>query len=267
MKGSPEVLQEFRKESFTALNRTRAVYRYGSGPNVLILSEMPGITPSLVAFAKRVAGQGLSVTLPHLFGRDGNGPSNGEFLKTFGEVCISREFTLFATGKSSRVTRWLNELAHHEHETNGGPGVGVIGMCLTGGFALAMMVDPVVVAPVLSQPSLPIGRKPAARRDLGISDDELARVKARTENGVCVQGYRFTGDKLSPGDRFQNLRSVLGDSFLGVEIDSSLNNEWGYPADAHSVFTEGQDHKPGSPTTSAMEQLLNFFSAQLLHRA
>ena len=263
MKGTPEVLQEFRKESFTALNRTRVVYRYGTGPSVLILSEMPGITPALVTFAKRVADQGLSVTLPHLFGRDGNSANNGEFLKTFGEVCISREFTLFATSRSSRVTRWLNELAHHEHETNGGPGVGVIGMCLTGGFALAMMVDPVVVAPVLSQPSLPVGRKPASRHDLGISDDELLRVKARTQNGVCVQGYRFSGDKLSPGERFQNLRDVLGDAFLGVEIDSSFNNEWGYPADAHSVFTEGQDNKPGSPTTTAMEQVLSFFSQQL----
>jgi dienelactone hydrolase len=262
-KGNPAVLEAFTKTPFTALGRTRDVYRLGSGPTVLILSEMPGITPSLVTFAKRVMAQGFSVAIPHLFGRDGNVANNGEFLKTFGEVCVSREFTLFATGKSSRVTQWLNELARHEHQVNGGPGVGVIGMCLTGGFALAMMVDPVVVAPVLSQPSLPIGRKDRHKSDPGISAEEMAKVKARTENGVCVMAYRFSGDKLSPGQRFENLRNVLGDGFIGVEIDSTPGNEWGYPADAHSVFTEGQDNKAGSPTTQAMNELLNFFTTRL----
>jgi dienelactone hydrolase len=157
----------------------------------------------------------------------------------------------------------LNELARHEHDTNGGPGVGVIGMCLTGGFALAMMVDPVVVAPVLSQPSLPIGRSAKKKRDLGISDDELAVVRARAANGVCVFGARFTGDKLSPGERFAHLREVLGSSFIGVEIDSSPDNPWGYPADAHSVFTDGQDGKDDSPTSVAMTQLMSFFAERL----
>lgn len=262
-KGNPAVLAAFSKTPFTALGRTRDVYRLGTGPTVLILSEMPGITPSLVTFAQRVANHGLSVAIPHLFGRDGNSASNGEFLKTFGEVCVSREFTLFATGKSSRVTKWLNELAKHEHQQNGGPGVGVIGMCLTGGFALAMMIDPVVVAPVLSQPSLPIGRSDKHKADPGISATEMAQVKARTENGVCVMAYRFSGDKLSPGQRFENLRNVLGDGFVGVEIDSTPGNEWGYPADAHSVFTEGQDNKVDSPTTHAMDEVLNFFRTRL----
>ena len=260
---SDDLFKGFRKESFHALGRTRDVYRGGHGPTIVVLSEMPGITPSLVTFARQLIDQGFSVAIPHLFGRDGQSASNREFAKTFREVCVSREFTLFATGSSSRITRWLNELAHHEHVNNGGPGVGVIGMCLTGGFALAMMVDPVVVAPVLSQPSLPIGRSEKRKRDLGISAEELDIVRARAANGVCVFGARFSGDKLSPSERFAHLRAVLGDAFIGVEIDSSTGNPWGYPSDAHSVFTEGQDGKPNSPTSLAMEQLMAFFSERL----
>lgn len=261
---SNELFAGFTQETFSALGKTRTVYRLGSGPAVVVLSEMPGITPSLLQFARSVAAQGMSVTIPHLFGRDGEPASNKAFLRTFREVCVSREFTLFATGSSSRITKWLNELARHEHQRNGGPGVGVIGMCLTGGFALAMMVDPVVVAPVLSQPSLPIGRSEKKRRDLAISEAEKAAVVARAANGVCVMGARFTNDKLSPGDRFAHLREVLGEAFIGVEIDSSEGNSWGYPLDAHSVFTDGQDGREGSPTTLAMNQLMEFFQSRLV---
>lgn len=259
-----ELFEGFTRDRFSALGKTRDVYRIGSGPAVVVLSEMPGITPSLLQFARGVAAQGMSVSIPHLFGRDGEPASNKAFLRTFREVCVSREFTLFATGSSSRITQWLNELARHEHERNGGPGVGVIGMCLTGGFALAMMVDPVVVAPVLSQPSLPLGRSEKKRRDLPISESEKAVVVARAANGVCVMGARFTNDKLSPGERFAHLRELLGEAFIGVEIDSSQDNAWGYPLDAHSVFTDGQDGREGSPTTQAMSQLMDFFRTRLL---
>jgi dienelactone hydrolase len=263
MMESNTLFDGFTKETFSALGKTRDVYRSGSGPAVVVLSEMPGITPSLLTFARTLTSHGMSVAIPHLFGRDGEPGSNKAFFRTFREVCVSREFTLFATGSSSRITKWLNELARHEHQRCGGPGVGVIGMCLTGGFALALMVDPVVVAPVLSQPSLPIGRSEKKRRDLGISAEEQAAVVARAANGTCVMGARFSNDKLSPADRFANLRAVLGDAFIGIEIDSSEGNAGGYPIDAHSVFTDGQDGKEGSPTTLAMNQLLEFFASRL----
>ena len=156
-KPNSPVLDDFERDSFSARDVTRDVYRMGHGPAVQVLSEMPGITPLVAEFSRRVAARGLRVVMPHLFGTDGATPTLQENLKTFGEVCTSREFNLFARGSASPMTTWLRDLAHAEHERNGGPGVGVIGMCLTGGFALAMMVDPVVVAPVLSQPSLPIG--------------------------------------------------------------------------------------------------------------
>ena len=254
-------LEDFEREPFSTQGVTRDVYRMGHGPAVLILSEMPGITPLVAEFARRVAAQGLRVVVPHLFGNDGATPTLAQTLKAAAQVCVSRELALFASGRSSPVTSWLRDLARAEHESNGGPGVGVVGMCLTGGFALAMMVDPVVVAPVLSQPSLPAS--PFAKSDLGVSAGDLEKIKRRAADGVCVLAYRFTGDKKAPAERFERLRQELGDAFIGVEIDSSPSNPWGYPANAHSVLTEHLGDRAGSPTQQALEQVLRFFVERL----
>ncbi len=267
MTTSADTLAGFSKEPFTALGRTRDVYRTGEGPTVLVLSEIPGITPLVASFAREVASRGLSVTMPHLFGSDGAEPTTPRALAAMARACVSREFTMFATQKPSRVTQWLTVLAHHEHKRTGGPGVGVVGMCLTGGFALAMMVDPVVVAPVLSQPSLPVGLRSSspARGDVGLSPTERAAVAARAAAGVCVLGLRFTGDPLVPAERFSALRDLLGENFIGVEIDSSDGNPWGYRKGAHSVLTEDRGDDPTSPTYAALEQVLSFFGDRLTH--
>ncbi len=258
-----DVLADFNKGSFTSRGTTRTVYRRGSGPTVIVLSEMPGITPLVADFARRVSDQGLQVVMPHLFGDDGAPPSNAAFRRAFREVCVSREFTLLATKKPSRITEWLLDLAHDAHQQNGGPGVGVVGMCLTGGFALGMMIDSVVVAPVLSQPSLPLPLRRAARGRVQLSDSQMAAVQQRVSDGVNVLGLRFTCDKLVPGERFATLRRELGDGFIGVEIDSSEGNEWGYPLDAHSVLTEHLGPEGDTPTRQALHQVLEFFASRL----
>lgn len=259
------VLADFSRTPFTALGRTRDVYRRGEGTAVLMLSEMPGITPLVAAFARGVAERGHTVVMPHLFGTDGAEPTGRAFRQSLRQVCVSREFTLFSMGKSSPVTRWLTELAKDEHARHGGPGVGVVGMCLTGGFALAMMVDPVVVAPVLSQPSLPASftKRSPKRADLGLSESERAAVAARAAAGQCVIGLRFSGDPLVPAERFAALRALLGERFIGVEIDSSAGNPWGYREKAHSVLTEDLGSDPSSPTGRALTQVLDFFDDQL----
>jgi dienelactone hydrolase len=260
-----DALEGFERSTYSALGRTRPVYSLGEGPVVLVLSEMPGITPSVAGFARTVAARGFHVVMPHLFGTDGAEPTNSAFAKTLLEVCVSREFTLFATDRSSPVTKWLTMLAHHEHKLHGGPGVGVVGMCLTGGFALAMMVDPVVVAPVLSQPSLPVSfsKSSPKRASVQLSADDKEKVLARVKAGTCVMAMRFSGDPLVPGERFAALREMLGDNFIGVEIDSSPTNQWGYKQKAHSVLTEDLGENPDSPTHHALEEVLSFLGERL----
>ncbi len=264
MTDATDPLEGFSRTEFTALGKTRDVYRTGSGPAVIVMSEVPGITPLVAAFGRTVAESGFTAVLPHLFGTPGRAPSLGALASTMAEVCISREFTLLAQGRSSPVVGWLRALAAEEHDRCGGPGVGAVGMCLTGGFALAMMVDDRVVAPVLSQPSLPVALGRARRRDLGISPEDLARVRERAAEGTCVLGLRFTGDRMVPAERFERLREELGDAFVAVELDSSKGNPHGHPAIAHSVLTEHLQDRAGTPTRAALDQVLAFFSERLL---
>jgi dienelactone hydrolase len=258
-----EVLQGFERVPFEALGSTRDVWWAGTGPAVVVISEIPGITPKVAEFARRVTARGMTVAMPHLFGDDGREPTGGYLFKSISKACVSREFTVLATGRSSPVVEWLRALARHAHERSGGPGVGVVGMCFTGGFALAMMADAPVVAPVLSQPSLPfsIGTRRAA--DVGCSAAELAAVRAKVERGAKVLGLRFTGDPAVKAARFETLRRELGAGFLAVELDSSPGNPYGHRKGAHSVLTEDLIEREGSPTMAALGQVLDFLSSGL----
>ena len=257
------VLDGFEKSTFSAQHQTHDVYRLGSGPAIVVIHEVPGITPLVAAFARKVAAAGFTAVLPNLFGTPGEEITIPYAVKSMLHGCVSREFVMFATATTSPVTQYLRALANHEHAACGGPGVGAVGMCLTGGFALAMSVDDVMLAPVLSQPSMPLPIGASRRRDLGISDADLTTVKRRVQEGLCVMGLRFTGDKAAPAERFERLRTELGDNFIGVEIDSSEGNPWGYRKAAHSVLTEDYSDAPGSPTRQALEEVLAFFTARL----
>lgn len=259
-----EVMDGFERSTFEALGARRDVWRLGAGPAVLVLSEMPGITPRVAGFARRVAERGMSVALPHLFGDYfGREPTTGYLLRSLAKGCVAREFTVLATGRSSPIGAWLSALAASEHERAGGPGVGVVGMCFTGGFALGMMADAPIVAPVLSQPSLPfsVGARRAA--DVGCSAAELAAVKAKVADGAQVLGLRFTGDPSVKAARFETLRRELGDGFIAVELDSSPGNPYGHRKGAHSVLTEDLVDREGSPTMAALHQVLDFLATKL----
>jgi dienelactone hydrolase len=259
-----DALRDFLCQTFEAEGKTRDIYRLGTGPAVIVISEIPGITPLVADFGRKVAAQGCTAVLPHLFGTPGAPPTVPHNMRVLAGTCISREFTMLARKQPSRVTTWLRALAAAEHERCGGPGVGAVGMCLTGGFALAMMVDDIVVAPVLSQPALPFPIGRARKADLGITDADLAKVKQRVAAGACLLGLRFSNDASSPPDRFETLRRELGDGFSGVELDSSKGNPAGHPATAHSVLTEHLDDRPGTPTRAAVDQVLAFFKERLV---
>lgn len=264
----PDALDDFEPDRFTHGGKTRDLYRVGSGPAVIVIAEIPGITPRVADFGRRVASIGCTAVLPSLFGVPGREPTAAAVLSVLPPLCVSREFITMATGRTSPVIDWLKALARAEHERCGGPGVGAVGMCFTGGFALGMMVDDVVAAPVLSQPSLPFPIGAGRKRALGISDADLSTVKRRVaDDGVCVLGLRFSADRFVPSERFERLRAELGDGFVAVEIDSSKGNPHGLKPAAHSVLTEELVDTPGHPTRDALDKVLDLFRERLLASA
>jgi dienelactone hydrolase len=266
---SDDDLSDFEQTEFTHDGKSRSVYRKGTGPAVIVISEMPGITPKVLGFARQVADIGCTVVLPHLFGVPGRDPNTSRqvaltsLASSMVPACVSKEFVVLATGRTSPVVGWLRALARAEHTRCGGPGVGAVGMCWTGGYALAMAVDDVLLAPVLSQPSMPMGLTEARRRSIDISPADLEIVKGRCARGLTVLGLRFDSDTLVPPERFEFLREQLGDAFVAVELTgASANPDAMMPP--HSVLTEHLIDEPGQPTRVALDQVLDLFRSRLL---
>ena len=242
-------LAGWERSSFSAAGFTHDVYRKGSGPGVIVIHEIPGITPKVAAFADEVVARGFTVMMPDLVGTPGKEVSLPYILSSMTKVCISKEITSWALNRTTPVTACLRALARGLHDGVGGPGVGAVGMCFSGGFALGLMVDEIMIAPVLSQHSFPIARgKGEARGNLGLSPDDEAAVIRRAEAGCEVLGLRFTEDKLV-GTRFDTLRGKLGDRFIAIELPSSSRQD-------HSVLTEQRDE-------ASVERVLAFFVEKL----
>jgi dienelactone hydrolase len=256
-----ETLADFTETSFSHGGITHQVFRAGSGPAVVLIHEVPGIHPGVLDLARRLIGRGYTVYLPSLFGTPGANAGEG-LVRSIAKVCISREFAVLAD-RSSPATGWLRALAAQAHQECGGPGVGAIGMCMTGSFALAMALEPSVLAPVMSQPGLPAPLTARRRAAVGLAAGELAQVKARTSRGLRLLGLRFSEDRGCPAERFATMRREFGDSFEGIEIDSSPGNPFGIPRRAHSVLTVDLVDTPGHPTAAALERTLDFIGERL----
>src|ERR1700736_5715832 len=200
---SPEAdLTGWSAEPFTGGGYTHDVYRKGEGPGVVLIPEIPGIHPGVLALGNYVVDNGFSVASPSLFGEPGRPLSAGYLVSTMARACVAREFMAVATNAERSVARYLRAVARDLDERTPGNGVGVIGMCFTGGFALAAAVDDSVLAPVMSQPSVPLPITPAQRRDPGVSEEELQRVIQRaTDEGLCAMGLRSPRNPGFPGDR------------------------------------------------------------------
>ena len=257
----PDCLSAYTLFDFDNGRWTRPVYRRGNGPAVIVIHEMPGLHPLVVRFADRVAEAGMTVFLPSLFGVPGKpvtaGYAVGEILKG---ICIRREFDVWATHRSSPIVDWLRALARKVHGECGGRGVGAVGMCFTGGFALAMMTEPSVVAPVLSQPSLPLavgsGKRAAA---IDASEAEIVCAKRRFgEENLSMIGLRFFGDPTVPDARFETLKKTFGNKFEAIEIDPK-DAAPGPMTAPHSVLTINLEDRPGTPTKHAEERVIAFF--------
>lgn len=249
---------------FTGGGYTHDVYRRGEGPGVVLIPEIPGIHPGVLALGNHLVDNGFTVAIPSLFGEPGRPISIGYVVPTIARACVAREFAGFATNKNRPVSQFLRALARDLNASTPGKGVGVIGQCFTGGFALAAAVDDSVLAPVLSQPSVPFPLTPRQRRDAGLSEPELSAIADRAANeGLCAMGLRFSEDKMSPGERFTTLKERLGDAFEVIEIDSGPGNEHGLSRMAHSVLTDQVREIDGHPAYEARKRVVEFLTARL----
>lgn len=260
-------LDDFEPERLSFDNVEKLVWRSGSGPAVIIMTELPGISPHVLRFARWARDAGFCVWLPSLFGRDGAVPSAEEGSDIFRRVCVSAEFRALGGGTSSPVTRWLMALARHAHAGCGGAGVGAIGMCFTGNFALTMMLEPAVLAPVLCQPSLPLDNPGG----LEISAEELEAVRERLDReGLDVLAYRFDGDAFCRAERFAAYRNALGDHFQERVLPDSAANTVVPPffekhvPTPHSVVTVHLIDKAGEPTIAARDEIIGFLQRQCI---
>lgn len=260
-------LEDFDRRTITIDAVAKSVYVAGTGPAVIVMPEMPGISPHVARFARWVRDAGFTVFVPSLFGHDGAVPTVNEGLTVFKRACVSAEFRALAADEPSPAVRWLRSLAASAHEESGGPGVGVIGMCFTGNFALSMMLEPSVIAPVLAQPSLPLDRPDET--DSG--PEELEAVRSRLEaEDLTVLAYRFRGDSFCRAQRFAAYSKALGERFVGKVLPDEAANATTSPffehviANPHSVVTAHLVDEAGSATTVARDEILQFFRERLL---
>lgn len=260
-------LADFAPRSITLDGVTRTVHVGGVGPAVIVMAEMPGISPDVARFARWVREAGLTVYLPSLFGRDGAYPEAEAGLEVFKRACVSAEFRAFGAGTSSPVAVWLRALAAQAHRECGGLGVGALGMCFTGNFALTMMLEPAMLAPVLCQPSLPLD-DPGG---LEISPGELAAVRERLDrDDLVVRAYRFDGDRFCTERRFAAYAAALGPRFQPRVLPAAAANPAPPPFFSqvvgcpHSVVTAHLIDADGEPTAAARDEIIAFLANRLI---
>ncbi len=232
----------------------------GTGPAVIVMTEIPGITPHVARFARWVRDAGFTVWMPSLFGDDGVPGTHDRAMAAFALPCVRREFEAFAAGEPSPMVSWLRQLSALAHEECGGPGVGAIGMCFTGDFALGMMLEPSMLAPVMSQPSVPLDDLETTF----LRGDEMDRVAERMRrDDLTVRAYRFEGDRYATASRFAAFERCLGDRFVPTVLpDEAAGPGWtDFP---HSVVTTNLVDEEGHPTIQARDDIIAFFRERLL---
>ncbi len=271
MESHDDSLKDFERRTVTFDGASREVFKLGSGgPGVNVMPEMPGISPEVARFARWVRDAGFVVYVPSLFGRPGAAASAAEGAEIMKRACVSAEFRVLAGGGSSPVVSWLRQLAKAAHDEQGGRGVGVVGMCFTGNFALTMALEPSVVAPVLSQPSLPLDQPGA----LELSEKDAEQIRGRfASEGLVALGLRFDADRWCTEERFAAYESLLGDGFCPRVLPASSANPNPPPfhdkvvASPHSVLTAHLVDEEGHPTIKARDAVISFLRDQLADAA
>jgi dienelactone hydrolase len=257
-------IADFAQWSFTQGDITHEVYTRGFGPVVVLMHELPGMTPACITFADELVARGFRVSMPLLFGEPGDNRPGFFWAK----LCISKEFRALRSGVRRPISEWLRALCRKLKSEAGVAGIGLIGMCLTGNFAISMMADDSVLAPVSAQPALPwcstiFSLSRSRRMDIDVDAAELTGAQARNRAGIPLMCLRFSDDKISPAQRFEAIRQAFAANFLPHVIDSSPGNPDGIAADAHSVLTGDFHDQSGHPTRKARDDVIAFLTRSL----
>ncbi|MEU9456251.1 dienelactone hydrolase family protein [Streptomyces sp. NPDC048277] len=259
-------LTDFHRRAMAFSGVSKAVHVAGAGPAVIVMPEMPGISPDVARFARWVRDAGFTVYMPSLFGTDGAFPTASYGMSVMKRACVSQEFRVFAGGGTSPVVDWLRALARQAHDECGGPGAGVVGMCFTGNFALTMTLEPSVIAPVVNHPSLPLD-DPAG---LELSPADAAAIQERFErDDLRALGYRFDNDRWCTGQRFAAYAALLGRRFDGRVVSGAAANTAPPPffrdivGTPHSVVTAHLVDEEGHPTIRARDEIITFLQSRL----
>ncbi|RIK10931.1 MAG: dienelactone hydrolase [Acidobacteria bacterium] len=259
----PEALDAWDMSVFEHEGKSRRLFVSGEGRPVILISEIPGMTPEQIALGDRLIEAGFKVIMPEVFGESGAEMTNAKVVARLSWAGISSDWATFSLRTTSPIASWMRALARDVSEQAGGAGVGAIGMCISGNLPLAMLTEESVVAPVLSQPSLPFNFSKTRARDLGISDEDCEAVKKRMASGAKVLAFRFSHDFVCPGLRFERMRAEFGDAFTGVELDSSPGNAHGFGRSSHSVLAHEFVDDDGHPAKEAFNQTVAFLRERL----
>jgi dienelactone hydrolase len=244
------MMKEYDKVKFAAKLRNgirvvHDVYSKGVGPVVLIVQELPGIGPETLKLADNFVNEGFTVVIPHLFGPLGKINVGGNTLRV---MCMRKEFRIFEQGKTSPVVDWLRALCKELTVKHSVEGVAVIGMCLTGNFAISLMADEAVIAGVASQPSLPVND----HADLHMSAQDIQQIRARLDNQEPMLAFRFAEDTFCRAPRFKQLDKVFNDDRQRINLQT-------LPGKGHAVLTRDFVDEIGHPTKQAFEQIVAYF--------
>jgi dienelactone hydrolase len=266
-------LEGFEQFFFEAHGMGHPVYCTGKkgAPMLLLLQEIAGFSPGLLLFAERLVGAGFQVAIPWLFGPFGRRAPVRNALR----LCISREFANLREGVSAPVATWLRALAAQLSEQNGGARIGAIGMCLTGAFAIPLVIEPGVAAAVAAQPSVPLsflhlafGGGDARRLGaLNIANSTIAEARARLDSGAAhMLAVRCRADRICPHAK---LERFMREFPVGLEV-----REYGNPDDLnrvgdrpHATLTKEYRIEPDAPadhhSRQAFADLVAFFDRHL----
>lgn len=243
-------MQGYHKVQFTAQLSNGAtvkhdVYSKGAGPIVVVIQELPGLGPETLILADNLVSEGFTVVLPHLFGPIGKIRIAGNLLRV---MCMRKEFRIFEQGKTSPIVEWLRALCNDLRNKYDVDGVAVIGMCLTGNFAISLMADQAVLAGVASQPSLPLNN----HSNLHMSQQDIQQIRSRLDNQEPMLAFRFAEDTFCQASKFEQMDKAFNNDRQRINLQT-------LPGVGHAVLTRDFVDEKGHPTRQAFEQIVEYF--------